>query len=88
MRFIIRLRIMGDYSRARKIYSSRPLGCIHTLEPTPEDVRLASMKYLPAMSGKIELEYYVGVPGSNFRLLFTETQFHEFNAAAVQETVH
>jgi hypothetical protein len=25
---------------------------------------------------------------SNFLLLFTETQFHEFSAAAVQETVH
>jgi len=24
---------MGDYSCARKIYSSSPLGCIHTLEP-------------------------------------------------------
>jgi hypothetical protein len=66
MRFIIRLKIMGDYSRARKIYSSGPPACIHTLEPAPQDVRLASMKYLPAMSRKIEMEYYVGVPEFEF----------------------
>jgi len=47
-----------------------------------------SMKYLPNMSRNLEMEYYIGVPGSNFLLLSTETRFHEFGAAAVRETVH
>jgi hypothetical protein len=40
------------------------------------------------MSPRIELEYNVGVPESEILLLFTEMQFHELGAAAVEETAH
>jgi hypothetical protein len=75
---------MGDYSRARKIYCSSPLACIHTLEPSATGLRRtfgpASIKRLSAMFPKSSWEYNVGVPEFEILLLFTETHFHEFGA--------
>jgi len=39
---------MGDYSRARKIYSSHSLVCIFRLELAPQDVRPTSMEHFLA----------------------------------------
>jgi hypothetical protein len=51
-------------------------------------VRPASMKYLPTISPKVEMGVQCWRSRVGILLLFTETQFHEFSAAAVQETVH
>ena len=84
MRFIIRLRIMGDYSRARKIYCSSRLARTHMLEPAAtgrhETLEPASMKHLPTMFPKSRWEYNVGVPEFEILLLFAKMQFHELGA--------
>jgi hypothetical protein len=71
---------MGDYSRARKIYSASPLACIRTLEPVhvghPVHVDEISRHH----TSKIQMKYNVDVPEFDILLLFTETQFHEFSA--------